>query len=203
MGTDLHYSSAFHSQTDGQTERVNQVLEDLLRACVLTYGSDWEKSLSYAEFSYNNSFQASLKMAPFEALYGGKCQTPLIWSKVGERTFFGPATIVEAEENVAKVRENLKIAQSRQKSYADLNQRDVSFEVGEYVYLRVSPLRGTKRFHVKGKLAPQYVGLYLIIQRIRKVAYKLGLPPELTGVHPMFHMSRLRKCVVVEKRVPA
>jgi hypothetical protein len=104
---------------------------------------------------------------------------------------------------VAKVRENLKIAQSRQKSYADLNQRDVPFEVGEYVYLRVSPLRGTKRFHIKGKLAPRYVWLYLIIQRIRKVSYKLELPPELTGVHPMFHMSQLRKCVVVEKRVPA
>jgi transposase InsO family protein len=114
MGTNLHYSSAFHPQTDGQIERVNQVLEDLLRACVLTYGSDWEKSMSYAEFLYNNSYQDSLKMAPFEALYGRKCRTPLIWSEVGERTFFGPSTIVEAEENVVKVRENLKIAQSRQ-----------------------------------------------------------------------------------------
>jgi hypothetical protein len=88
MGTELNYSTAFHPQTDGQTERVNQVLEDLLRACVLTYGSDWEKSLSYAEFSYNNGYQANLKMAPFEALYGRKCQTPLMWSEVGERTFF-------------------------------------------------------------------------------------------------------------------
>jgi hypothetical protein len=110
MGTELNYSTAFHPQTDGQTERVNQALEDLLRACVLTYGSDWEKSLSYAEFSYNNGYQASLKMAPFEALYGRKCRTPLMWSEVGEQTVFGPATIVEAEENVAKVRENLKIA---------------------------------------------------------------------------------------------
>jgi hypothetical protein len=113
MGTDFHYNSAFHPQTDGQTERVNQVLEDLLRACVLTYGSDWKKSLSYVEFSYNNSYQASLKMAPFEALYDRKCRTPLMWSEVEERTFFGPTTIVDAEENVAKVREDLKIAQSR------------------------------------------------------------------------------------------
>jgi hypothetical protein len=203
MGTDLHYSSTFHPQTDGQTERVNQVLEDLLRAYVLTYGFDWEKSLSYAEFSYNNSYQANLKMAPFEALYGRKCWTPLMWSEVGERTFFGPATIVEAEENVTKVRENLKIAQSRQKSYADPRRKDVSFEVGEHVYLKVSPLRGTKRFHVKGKLSPRYVGPYLIVQRIGKVAYKLELPPELTGVHPVFHVSQLWKCVVVEKRVPA
>jgi hypothetical protein len=84
MGTELNYSTTFHPQTDGQTERVNQILEDLLRACVLTYGSDWEKSLSYVEFSYNNSYQVSLKMAPFEALYGRRCRTPLMWSEVGE-----------------------------------------------------------------------------------------------------------------------
>jgi hypothetical protein len=182
---------------------VNQILEDLLRACVLTYGSDWEKSLSYAEYSYNNIYQTSLKMAPFEALYGRRCRTPLMWSEVGERTFFGPAAIVEAEENVDKVKENLKIAQSRKKSYADLKRKDVSFEIGEHVYLKVSPLRGTKRFHVKGKLSPRYVGPYPIVKKIGKVTYKLELPPELTGVHPVFHVSQLRKCVVVEKRVPA
>jgi hypothetical protein len=121
----------------------------------------------------------------------------------GGATFFGAAAIVEAEENVAKVRENLKIAQSRQKSYADLKRKDVSLEVGEHVYLKVSPLRGTKRLHVKGKLYPRYVGPYLIVKRIGKVAYKLELPPELTGVHPVFHVSQLRKCVVIEKRVPA
>jgi hypothetical protein len=181
---------------------VNQVLEDLLRACVLTYNTDWEKSLPYDKFSYNNSYQASLKMAPFEALYGRKCRTPLMWSEVGERTFFGPANIVEAEENVAKVRENLKIAQSRQKSYAGRKRKDVSFDVGENIYLKVSPLRGTKRFHVKGKLAPRYVGPYPIVQRIGKVVYKLELPPKLAEVHSVFHVSQLRKCVVVEKRVP-
>jgi hypothetical protein len=203
MGTELNYSTAFHPQTDGQTERVNQVLEDLLRACVLTYGSDWEKSLSYAEFSYNNGYQASLKMAPFEALYGRKCWAPFMWSEVGERTFFGPAAIFEAEENVAKVRENLKIAQSRQKSYVDPKRRDISFEVGDHVYLKVSPIRGTKRFHIRGKLSPRYVGPYPIVKRVRKVAYKLELPTELAGVHPVFHVSQLRKCVVIEKRVPA
>jgi hypothetical protein len=126
-----------------------------------------------------------------------------MWSEVGERTFFGPVTIVEAEENVAKVRENLKVAQSRQKSYADAKRKDVSFEVGDHVYLKVSPLRGTKKFHIRGKLSPRYVGPYPIMSRVRKVAYRLELPPELTGVHPVFHVSQLRKCVVVEKRVPA
>jgi hypothetical protein len=113
LRTQLDYSTAFHPQTDGQTKRVNQILEDLLRACVLAYGSDWEKSLSYVEFTYNNSHQANLQMSPFEALYGRKCRTPLMWSEIGERSYFGPDSIVEAEENVAKVRENLKIAQSR------------------------------------------------------------------------------------------
>jgi hypothetical protein len=126
-----------------------------------------------------------------------------MWSEVGERTFIGPATIVEAEENVAKVGENLKIAQSRQKSYADLKRRDVSFEVGDHVYLKVSPLQGTKRFHIRGKLSPRYVGPYPIVSRVGKVTYRVELLPELTGVHPVFHVSQLRKCVVVEKRVPA
>src|SRR5438132_1547256 len=146
LGTKLDFSSAYHPQTDGQTERINQILEDMLRACVLTYGKDWEKSLSFAEFSYNNSYQASLQMAPFEALYGRKCRTPLIWSEVGERSLFGPAIIKEAEEQVAQVREKLKAAQSRQKSYADNRRRDLEFQEGDYVYLKVAPIRGTRRF---------------------------------------------------------
>jgi hypothetical protein len=85
MGTKLDFSTAYHPQTDGQTERVNKVLEDLLRACVLAFDRSWESSLPYAEFSYNNSYQASIKMSPFEALYGQKCQTPLMWSNVGEK----------------------------------------------------------------------------------------------------------------------
>jgi hypothetical protein len=104
MGTKLDFSTAYHPQTDGQTERVNKVLEDLLRACVLTFDRSWESSLPYAEFSYNNSHQASFKMSPFEALYGRKCQTPLMWSNVGERTLEGPAFVKEAEEKVALIR---------------------------------------------------------------------------------------------------
>jgi hypothetical protein len=133
MGTTLNYNTAFRSQTDGQTERVNQVLEDMLRACALTYDTDWESSLPFAEFSYNNSFQTSLRMAPFEALYRRKCRTPLAWSEVGERTLFGPAIIEEAEEKVEKVRENLRVAQSCQKSYADKRRRELTFAVGDSV----------------------------------------------------------------------
>ena len=105
----------------------------VLRACVLTYGKDWEQSLPYAEFSYNNNYQASLGMSPFEALYGRKYRTPLMWSKVGERDLVGPALIKEAEERVAEIREKLKAAQSRQKRYTDRKRREISFNPGEFV----------------------------------------------------------------------
>ncbi|WVZ51477.1 hypothetical protein U9M48_002622 [Paspalum notatum var. saurae] len=195
LGTKLDYSTAYHPHTDGQTERVNQFLEDLLRACVLTYGSNWENSLPFAEFSYNNSYQASIKMSPFQALYGRQCRTPLMWEEAGERQFFGPAMFVEAAENVAKVRDSLRIAQSRQKSYADKRRRELTFEAGEFVYLKVSPLRGIKRFHTRGKLEPRYVGPYMIKKKIGDLGYELELPEHLSGVQPVFHVSQLRKCL--------
>jgi hypothetical protein len=135
LGTRLEFSTAFHPQTDGQTERVNQILEDMLRACALDYGSSWDDNLPYAEFSYNNSHQASIEMAPFEALYGRKCTTPLLWSGVGKQSLFGPDIIKDAEEKVRLIRDRLKIAQSRQKSYADSKRREVTYEVGDRAYL--------------------------------------------------------------------
>ena len=111
-------------------------------------------ALDYAEFSYNNSFQASLKMAPFEALYGRRCRTPLLWDEVGDHQLFVPDLIKESEEKVKLIRDRLKVAQSRQKSYANSKRKETVYEVGDRAYLRVSPLRGTKRFGVKGKLVP-------------------------------------------------
>jgi transposase InsO family protein len=119
LGKNLSFSTAFHPHTRGQTERVNHILEDMLRACVLSYGAKWEDCFPFAEFSYNNSYQASLQMAPFEALYGRKCRTPLNWSETGESQVFGPDIIREAEEQVQLIRNRLKATQSRQKSYAD------------------------------------------------------------------------------------
>ena len=128
------------SSTDGQTEGVNQILEDMLRACALDYGSSWDDNLPYAEFSYNNSYQSSLKMAPFEALYGRRCRTPLLWDEVGDRQLFGPDLIKESERKVKLIRDRLKVAQSRQKSYADSKRKESIYEVGDKVYLHVSPL---------------------------------------------------------------
>ncbi|WVZ85001.1 hypothetical protein U9M48_031966 [Paspalum notatum var. saurae] len=197
LGTELIRSSAYHPQTNGQVERVNQILEDMLRACVMTYSTKWDECLPLAEFAYNNSYQKSLGMAPFEALYGRRCRTPLNWSEPGERVTFGPDLVTQAEEQVKVIHENLKIAQSRQKSHADKRRRPLVFEENDHVYLRVSPMKGVHRFRVKGKLAPRYVGPFKIIERCGPVAYRLELPPHLAAVHDVFHMSQLKKCLRV------
>jgi hypothetical protein len=135
-------SSAYHPQIDGQTERVNQILEDMLRACVLHYGKNWDKCYSLAKFSYNNSYQSSLRMALFEALYGRRCRTPLNWSQAGEREIFGPSLVFEVEEKVRVIKKNLEVVQARQKSYHNKRRKPLQFEVGNHVYLKVSPTKG-------------------------------------------------------------
>jgi hypothetical protein len=142
-------------------------------------------------------------MSPFEALYGRKCRTPLYWDQTGERQFFGPELIQEAEEQVRLIRENLRVAQTRQKSYADNRRRPLKFEEGDYVYLKVSPLCGMRRFKVKGKLSPCYIGPFLIFRRVGEMAYQLELPDSLSDVHNVFHVSQLKKCLCVpEEQVP-
>ena len=140
-------------------------------------------------------------MAPFKALYGRRCRTPLNWSEAGERNFFGPDIVGEAEEQVQVIRKKLEIAQSRQKSYADKKRQSISFQVGDHVYLRVSPMKGVQQFGVKGKLAPRYVGPFPIIERCGPVAYRLELPVQLTAVHNIFHVNQLRKCLRVPTKV--
>jgi hypothetical protein len=142
-------------------------------------------------------------MAPYEALYGRQCRTPLFWSQTGESQVFGPEVLKDAEKQVQMVHESLKVGQTRQKSYADKRRRDLSFEVGDIVYLKVSPMRGTRRFKVKGKLASRYVGPFKIIDRKGEVAYQLELPPQLSFMHDVFHVSQLKKCLrVPEEQLP-
>jgi hypothetical protein len=173
----------------------------MLRACVLQFDKNWDKYLSLAEFSYNNSYQTSIKMAPFEALYGHRCRTPLSSSQTGERKVFGPDLVMEAEDKVRIIQNNLTAAQSRQKSYADIRRRPLQFQIGDFVYLRVSPTRGVQRFGVKGKLAPRYIGPFEILEICGPVAYRLQLPPQLAVIHNIFHVSQLRKCVKIPTKI--
>ena len=136
-------------------------------------------------------------MAPFEALYGRRCRTPLNWSQTGDSQIFGVDTLREAEEQVQLIRDRLKAAQSRQKSYVDSRRRELNFKEGDMVYLRVTPLKGMQRFHVKGKLAPRYIGPFRVSGRRGEVSYQLDLPPHLSGFHDVFHVSLLRKCLRV------
>jgi hypothetical protein len=172
---------------------VNQILEDMLRVCALQDGRTWDKSLPYAEFSYNNSYQESLKMALFEMLYGHRCRTPLFCFESGEQKVFGPDILQEAEKQVHMVRENLHVAQSRQKSYTNHRRRELNFEVGYFVYLKVSPMGGLRRFKVRGKLAPRFIGPFKVLEKRGEVAYQFELPPQLSDVHDVFHVSQLNK----------
>ena len=128
MGTQLKFSTAFHPQTDGQSERTIQTLEDLLRACALDFGGSWDMHLHLIEFSYNNSYHSSIQMAPFEALYGRKCRSPVYWDKVRERKLLSPQLIQKDVDNIRIIRQRLLTAQSRQKSYADRRRRDLEIE---------------------------------------------------------------------------
>ncbi|KAJ9552857.1 hypothetical protein OSB04_016902 [Centaurea solstitialis] len=195
MGTRVNLSTAYHPQTDGQSERTIQTLEDMLRACVLDFGGSWEDHLPLIEFAYNNSYHSSIEAAPYEILYGRKCRTPLCWNEVGEKQLAGPEIVQITSDKINQVRERLKTARDRQKSYADKRRKDIEFKVGERVMLKVSPWKGVIRFGKKGKLSPRYIGPYEIIERIGPVAYRLELPEGLRGVHNTFHVSNLRKCL--------
>jgi hypothetical protein len=140
-------------------------------------------------------------MAPFEALYGRRCRTPLSWSETGERKIFGPDLVVEAEDKVKVIQANLKTAQSRQKSYADRRRKPLQFQVGDFVYLQVSPTKGVQRFGIKGKLAPQYVGPFEILKVCGPVAYRIHLPSQLAAIHDVFHISQLKKCIKVPTEI--
>jgi hypothetical protein len=208
LGTHLIRSSVYHPQTDGQTERVNEIIKKMLHACVLTDGPKWDKHLPLAEFSYNNSYQENINMSPFEALYGRPYHTPLSSSESGKRVIFGPDIVTEAEEKVKQIQANILATQSRQKSYADKRHNPLEFEVGDHVYLRVSLVKGVRRFGIKGKLAPHYICPYPILDKYGPTSYQLELPSKLSGVHNMFHISQLKKClkpltdVVIEDTVP-
>nr|GEU29596.1 putative reverse transcriptase domain-containing protein [Tanacetum cinerariifolium] len=174
--TQLDLSTAYHPQTDGQSERTIQTLEDMLRACAIDFGGNWDTHLPLVEFSYNNSYQSSVKYAPFEALYGRKCQTPIAWAET---------------------------TRDCQKSYADNRRKPLKFSVGDKVLLKVSPWKGVVRFGKRSKLSPRYVGPFEVVKQVGPIAYRLRLSQELVGIHDTFHVSNMKKCLAdVNLHVP-
>ncbi|GJT59112.1 putative reverse transcriptase domain-containing protein [Tanacetum coccineum] len=171
LGTRLDMSTAYHPQINGQSESTIQTLEDMLRACVMDFGGSWDTHLPLVEFSYNNSYHKSIKCAPFEALYGRKCRSPMIWAEVRESQLIRPEIVQETKEKIMQIKER------------------------DRVLLKVSPWKGVVQFGKKGKLAPRYVGLFEIVERVGHVAYRLRLPQELSCIHDTFHVSNLKKCL--------
>nr|GEY60881.1 putative reverse transcriptase domain-containing protein [Tanacetum cinerariifolium] len=254
LGTRLDMSTAYHPQTDGQSERIIQTLEYMLRACVLDFGGSWEvhlllvefsynnsyhssvscasfealyesvirqlcglrleKTLEYmlracvldfggswevhlllVEFSYNNSYHSSVSCASFEALYGRKYRLQIMWAEVREGQLIGHELVQETTEKISPIKDRLKAARDRQKSYADKRRKPLEFSVGDYVLLKVSPWKGVVRFGKKDNLAPKFVGPFEIIKKVGHMAYRSDLLEELNDVHDTFHMSNLKKCL--------
>ncbi|KAA0042442.1 putative Retrotransposon protein [Cucumis melo var. makuwa] len=171
LGTRLDFNTTFHPQTDGQTKRLNQILEDMLRAC------------------------ATIGMVPFEALYGRHCRSPVCWGEVGEQRLLGPKLVQTTNAAIQKIRARMLTSQRRQKSYSDVRRKDLEFNVGDMVFLKVAPMKGVLRFEKKGKLSPRFVGPFEILERIGPVAYHLALPPSFSAVHDVFHVSMLKRYV--------
>ncbi|KAL8114656.1 hypothetical protein AgCh_021499 [Apium graveolens] len=193
VGTRLNMSTAYHPQTDGQSERTIQTLEDMLRVCAIDFKGNWDDHLPLIKFAYNNSYHASIGMPTYEALYGRSYHSPLCWDEVGEHKILGPELVRQTREMVELIRKRLVAAQDRQKKYADQTKKDREYEVGDSVLLKVSPWKGVMRFGKKGKLSPRFIGPFEILRRIGPLAYELALPPNLQQVHNVFHVSMLRK----------
>nr|GEZ54411.1 putative reverse transcriptase domain-containing protein [Tanacetum cinerariifolium] len=182
----LDMSTAYHPETDGQSERTIQTLNDMLRACATDFGKGWVNHLPLVEFSYNNSYHASIKVAPFEALYGRKCRSPVCWTEVGEAQILGPELIQETTDKIVQIKQRMQAARDQQKSYADLKRKPMEFQVGDK--------KGVVRFGKREKLNPRYVGPFKVLERVGDVAYKLDLLEELSRVHNTFPVSNLKKC---------
>nr|GEX03660.1 hypothetical protein [Tanacetum cinerariifolium] len=174
LGTNLDMSTAYHRQTDRQSERTIQTIEDMLQACVIDFRRGWVKHLPLVKFSYNNSYHASIKVAPYEALYGRKCRSPVCWAEVREAQLTGPEMIQETTEKIILIKQRIQAAQDRQKSYTDRKRKPMRFEVRDRVMLKVSPWKRVVRF------------------------IKLKLVQELSRVHHTFHVSILKKCYADE-----
>ena len=189
LGSKLRLSLAYHPQTDGQTEQTIQSTEDLLRVCVFEQKGSWESFLPLIEFTCNNGFHSTIGMAPYEALYGRRCRTPLCWLKPGEDLTLGPEVVQQTTKKVKLIQERMRIDQSRQESYQDKRRKDLKFQVGDHVFLRVTPWTGVGQALKSRKLTPHFIFPLQILKRVGPVAYQIIVPPSLCNLHIVFHMS--------------
>nr|GEW38705.1 putative reverse transcriptase domain-containing protein [Tanacetum cinerariifolium] len=178
-GTQLDMSTAYHPQTDGQSERTIQTLEDMLRACVIDFGKVWDRHLPLVEFSYNNSYHTIIKGSPFEALYGRKCRSPICWDKVGDAKLTGSEIVHETTKKIIQIKKRIQAVRDRHKSYADKRRKPLEFEVGDKVMLKVSPWKGVIHFGKRGKMNPRYIRPFKILAKVRTLSYRLKLPEQL------------------------
>ncbi|GJX63283.1 putative reverse transcriptase domain-containing protein [Tanacetum coccineum] len=195
LGTRLDMSIDYHPQTDGQSERTIQTLEDMLRACVIDFGNGWDKHLPLVEFSNNNSYHTSIKAAPFEALYGRKCRSPVCWAEVGDVQLTSPEIVHETTEKIIQIKSKIQAMHDHQKIYVNVRRKPLEFQVGDKVMLKVSPWKGVIRFSKWEKLNPRYIGPFKVLAKVGTIAYRLKLPKQLSRVHSTFHVSNLKKCL--------
>nr|GEV90258.1 putative reverse transcriptase domain-containing protein [Tanacetum cinerariifolium] len=199
MGTRLDMSTAYHRQTDMQSDRTIQTLEDMLHGCVIDFRSGWERHLPLIEFSYNNSYHASIKAAPFEVLYGRKCRSPVCWAEVEDAQLIGLKLIHETIKKIVQIKQRIQATRDRQKIYANVRRKPLEFQVGDRVMLKVSPWKGVVHFGKRGELNPRYIGPFKVLAKVGIVAYRLKLPEQLSRVHSMFYVSDLKKCLSDEQ----
>nr|GEZ13206.1 putative reverse transcriptase domain-containing protein [Tanacetum cinerariifolium] len=178
------------------TSRFWQSMQEALGTRLdMNSGGSWNVHLPLVEFSYDNSYHSSVRCVPFKALYGRKCHSSIMWAKVREGQLIGPELVQETTKKISQIKDRLKAAHDRHKSYVDKRRKPLDFSVGDYVLLKVSPWKGVVRFRKKGKLAPRFVGPFEIIKKVGLVAYRLDLPEDLDGVHDTFYVSNLKKCL--------
>ncbi|GJX73532.1 putative reverse transcriptase domain-containing protein [Tanacetum coccineum] len=167
----------------------------MLRACVIDFRNGWDKHLPLIKFSYNNSYYTSIKVAPFKALYGHKCRSPVCWAVVKDTQLTGPESIHETIEKIIQIKQRTQADRDRQKSYADVRRKPLEFQFGDKVMLKVSPWKGVIRFGKGGKLNPRYIVPFKVLAKVGTVAYRLKLPQQLSRVHSTFYVSNLKKCL--------
>ena len=166
---------------------------NMLLGCVLDFPGSWDRYIPLMEFAYNNSYQSSIGMAPYKALYGRRCRTPMCWTELNKHKIIGPDLVKDKEEKFQIIQKRLKDASDRQRSYANLKRKDIEYEIGDKVFLKVYLWKKILHFGRKGKLSPRFIGPYEILERVGPVAYRLKLPLELAKLHDVFYVSMLRR----------